>query len=122
MKKFNEKELLALINIYLDPDNTTEEEIKEHFKETGFDPEESVKKLKEILDKKPSELKLEKGKNLRERIEDEICKTDAIDYNDHKIAVGFRKGEKMNEDDVNEIDSEEDKKKLEILRKMRGGE
>jgi len=110
-----------LVNFLISTEGETEEQIKEYLEAAGIDPNDAIKKALEDIKERRAERKRTEGKKLQEKfdktnrtVDKEM--TEAENILIENLAIQFREGEQIREDEKIAI-VERDRKKLERFRR-----
>lgn len=110
------------LDLYFKAIDENIEEVVEELKSTGIDPEETQKKILYLIKKKKAELKKERGKNLKARIEELLQKRIDLPIeaeSEKRLALAARNLTELSEDDI--ITIKKDAALLDEMEKIIGG-
>lgn len=97
-----------------------EADIKEYLSDAGINGEKFIAEMKELIRLKLQELLYNQGVEFRNKYLHSLHEDNIFTgINETKLQYAFRNLDKLNEDDLKNI--EEDKKKLKILKKLNDG-
>lgn len=110
------------LDLYFKAIDENIEEVVEELKSTGIDPEETQMKILYLIKKKKAELKKERGKNLKARIEELLQKRIDLPIeaeSEKRLALAARNLTELSEDDI--ITIKKDASLLDEMEKIIGG-
>jgi len=110
------------LDLYFKAIDENIEEVVEELKSTGIDPEETQMKILYLIKKKKAELKKERGKNLKARIEELLQKRIDLPIeaeSEKRLALAARNLTELSEDDI--ITIKKDAALLDEMEKIIGG-
>ena len=117
MKK---NEIIALLDFYLFSDLENEAEVDTYLVEEGVDFNSFYENMGMLIKKKKAELKLNEGRKFREeylnRLKDMVKEAGVAFKKKEELRLAFRNLENPDENEMMKI--VEDKKKMDILKKM----
>lgn len=113
----DQKSLGVMLKLYLDPDFEDSDITREYLQNSGIDTEAFKEKMIKMLNKNLAEIKYERGEKLKEKYL-RILQNEQSDelLNEANLQYAFRKMEKLDYDDITDI--EKDKLKLAVLKKL----
>lgn len=94
------------IDLYFEAVDENIDEVIRELKNSGIDPEESERKIMQMIKKQRAEIKIENGKILKERVLELIKKRDAVkepEPDEKHYAIAARKLGKLERDDIESI-------------------
>ena len=94
------------IDLYFEAVDENIDEVIRELKNSGIDPEESERKIMQMIKKQKAEIKIENGKILKERVLELIKKRDAVkepELDEKHYAIAARKLGKLERDDIESI-------------------
>lgn len=94
------------IDLYFEAVDENIDEVIRELKNSGIDPEESERKIMQMIKKQRAEIKIENGKILKERVLELIKKRDAVkepEPDEKHYAIAARKLGKLESDDIESI-------------------
>lgn len=114
-----------IINLFLDPENETEESIDEYLESRGYDKEELLNGFQKFLNKKRGEIKIERGRIFKnkflefyENVKKEIL---PIPRNKPELISAYRKLDQSRSENMESVLSDTEKLKiLEYLKEQEG--
>ncbi len=110
------------LDLYFKAIDENIEEVVEELKSSGIDPEETQMKILYLIKKKKAELKKERGKNLKARIEELLQKRIDLPIeaeSEKRLALAARNLTELSEDDI--ITIKKDAALLDEMEKIIGG-
>ena len=94
------------IDLYFEAVDENIDEVIRELKNSGIDPEESERKIMQMIKKQRAEIKIENGKILKERVLELIKERDAVkepELDEKHYAIAARKLGKLESDDIESI-------------------
>lgn len=94
------------IDLYFEAVDENIDEVIRELKNSGIDPEESERKIMQMIKKQRAEIKIENGKILKERVLELIKERDAVkepELDEKHYAIAARKLGKLERDDIESI-------------------
>lgn len=91
------------LKLYFDAIDENIDEVKRGLKDSDIDPEESEQRIMQMIKQKNAEIKIERGKRLKAKVE-KIIRKNSMDNNpaelDKHLALAARKLDKLSESDI----------------------
>ena len=113
----DQKSLGVMLKLYLDPDFEDSDITREYLQNSGIDTEAFKEKMIKMLNKNLAEIKYERGEKLKEEYLRTLQNEQSDELlNEANLQYAFRKMEKLDYDDITDI--EKDKLKLAVLKKL----
>jgi hypothetical protein len=113
----DQKSLGVMLKLYLDPDFEDSDITREYLQNSGIDTEAFKKKMIKMLNKNLAEIKYERGEKLKKEYLRTLQNEQSDELlNEANLQYAFRKMEKLDYDDITDI--EKDKLKLAVLKKL----